>query len=431
MFSIEIQPTHGNATLLGIDMINGTKFLSNQADICDDIDGIIQKTMPASAITDLQANLDGGAGWWAISTVMTNHPNRTDDTINIRFDENFVLPDPWAPFCDGGGECNDAGPVWLVMNYTLTPEPVNDLTQTGITHDTINLDWNTPTWYGWNHESSITGYDDLLGYQVNRSAPGGGSPIIIETETTDATTSFTVTGLTQNTEYDFRVSAITRGGQYSIIDQINASGNILNLETISFFSIVNFTNLDFNRTNTNEVAIFFTRTDVNSTVTEVTVDRPEFYNLGCNVSYKFQQTTDTFLNLPTVALSPSTDRSTFSFIEPEREVITIFCFDQSGSDTGRYVMTQTFFPFLDQIADFRAGEFGTGGALGAFDMIALFAVVLTMMSLNRFNEAVGIIVSIALIGSLYFFEVVSFNSVILSGLVLVVMLGIITVRKKG
>ncbi len=435
-----------NATAFGEDVLNGTQFLVSDGLICNEgnLNVPTKITMPASAITDLQANLDEGADWWALSFAADDWPESKGDP-DIRYDDNVDLNDdplvaPWADLCDQDdippGTCSNAGGVWLMMNYTLTPEPVDDLAITANDHITVNLDWTEPDWYGWKDVDPstwadiTTGYADFEGYQVNRSAAGGGSPLTIITETTTADTDFLVTSLDTNTEYSFRVSAITRGGQLGV-NQINASGNIVTVTTDTFFQPTqNLTGIEvFNATNPNMEDILFTRTDINTTHISVDVDRPIAYNLACNLDYKYAQFDHTFTSPTTIVLDANTHRSTFTFVNSTSEVINMFCWDQSGSDTGRYILTQTGFPFLDQIIQFRAGDFGTSGNLGAFDLISLFAIVLIMLGMNRVNPTVGVIISVSLIGTLGFFEIVSLPSVIISALAVVVMLVVASTRK--
>ncbi len=437
-----------NATAFGEDVINGTQYLASHDIICSEIGNDLRViTMPASALADLQTNLDEGADWWALSFVIDNWPNSKGNvsTNQISYEDNIdlnidSLTAPWANLCDQDdippGTCSNSGGVWLMMNYTLTPEPVDDLAITANDHITVNLDWTEPDWYGWkdvdpSHWADITtGYADFEGYQINRSAAGGGLPLTVITETTTADTDFLVTGLDTNTEYSFRVSAITQGGQLGV-NQVNASGNIVTVTTDTFFQPTqNLTGIEvFNATNPNMEDILFTRTDINTTHISVDVDRPIVYNLACNLDYKYAQFDHTFTSPTTIVFDSNTHRSTFTFVNSTSEVINMFCWDQSGSDTGRFILTQTGFPFLDQIIQFRAGDFGTAGNLGAFDLISLFAIVLIMLGMNRVNPTVGVIISVSLIGTLGFFEIVSLPSVIISALAVVIMLVVASTRK--
>ena len=403
-----------NATALGEDIINGTRFLNNSTNFCNisapadftiDDDDAYLINLFANATADLQDNIDNSEGWWAVAVTFWDFPDRPvgfGNRMDVHYETLYRTQ--------------------LYFLYSAPPEPVDDLIVTSFDHNSVDLDWTTPIFYG--YQQNGDDYWEFEGYQINRSAAGGGSPVIIVEETTTFQSSYTVEGLDQNTEYDFRVSAITQ-------NEKNASGNIVNVNTLFFFDIVNFTNVNFNVTNTDTLNIFFTETEINSTVTTLDIDRPEFYNLACSVSYRFQATTDNFTSMPTTALNPSTDRSTLTFVNHDNEVIHIFCWDQNGVDEARYLISQTSFPLIDNINLFRDGTFGTKGDLGAFDLVGLGIVVVSMLALNRFNESVGVVVSVFIIGALWWFEMVSFPSVILSGLVVAIMVAIISTRKKG
>lgn len=193
---------------------------------------------------------------------------------------------------------------------------------------------------------------------------------------------------------------------------------------VTYDFLVNFTQFNFDRVNPEVLNLYFEETDINSTATQLDVIFPASMNLTCTLDYRFAQTENTYTNITS---SPNT----WTLLEPDNEVITALCTDVNTNNTARHVISSTGFPFLDQIADFRAGTFGTQGYLGTFDLIVLSGMILTMVGLNRFNEAAGIIISIALIGGLWYFEVVAWQSIMLGIIAVIIMTAIMITRKEG
>jgi len=194
--------------------------------------------------------------------------------------------------------------------------------------------------------------------------------------------------------------------------------------TVNYNILLNLTTVDFNQTNPETVDIFFTETILNTTATTLAVNYPGAANLTCVFDYRFAQVNTTHTGLVS---SPTT----FTFLDASDDVIHAVCTDINTNTTALYVITQSTFPLVDNINLFREGNFGTEGFLGAFDIIGLMGVVIAMIALNRFNESVGVIVSIMLIGVLWWFGIVTFPSVIVAALAIIVMVTIASTRKVG
>lgn len=138
-------------------------------------------SLNSTGLSDLNAKIATGAGWWATS-LQGGHI--ADGTLR-----EFSMA---------------AGNQKLSFNYTSTPPPnaVTDLTATAISKTEIFLDWTTPELHG----------ETLLGYQINSTTPYGIPLTIIVNNTGTSTTEYTHTGLTACTQYTHRVTAWTAGG---------------------------------------------------------------------------------------------------------------------------------------------------------------------------------------------------------------------------
>jgi fibronectin type 3 domain-containing protein len=86
------------------------------------------------------------------------------------------------------------------------PSPPTGLTATAISSSQINLSWTAP---------SNNGGSAITGYKIERSADGGSTWSILVANATPTATTYSDTGLTSNTPYTFRVSAINAIGTSS------------------------------------------------------------------------------------------------------------------------------------------------------------------------------------------------------------------------
>lgn len=208
---------------------------------------------------------------------------------------------------------------------------------------------------------------------------------------------------------------------------VNSGGNstiaVSNQMTLYFGS---FTpgNLSLNYTNTVTAPFKFTRTNINSTLINLDVYYPATFNSTCNLSYEIAQINRTYYNLPI-------SHNLFQFKGLDNDVVTINCLNENGNETGTYVLTQsqTSFPLIQQIQDFRAGKFGTFGMFGAFDMVTLIGLIFSIIGFNRVNESVGAVFNVALIGALAYFGIIQWPVILSSGIALVLVLVISSTRK--
>lgn len=382
--SMEHAPSsYGTSANLKDDIINGTSF-ANSSD-CQATGNNYTIDLGASADADVLANV--GEGWWGVG-IWGN--TLTRDTTN-RFTEFTVTE------------------LTIVYSTIPNPDAVDDLSSPSQSYGSVDLLWTEP---GLNGET-------LLGYQINYSTPWGQPLTIITNNTGTSTTSTTVSGLSIATDYSFRVSAWTAGGN-------NATGNILNVTTQGNFTIGTAL---FNQTNTSVLPITFEEQAINSTATFLNVTYANTFNLSCDFYYQFANTNNTYANLTGYAVSSTLDETYFILTDFENEIINIECYDSITGTDANYLMTQSDFPLLQQIANFRNGTYGTMGLFGVFDLVTIAVVIFSMIGLNRVNESVGAVFNIILLGSLAYFEIIELPTVIFGVLTLVIIF-VITSTKK-
>lgn len=298
-----------------------------------------------------------------------------------------------------------------VLRFAL-PDPINDLSITAVGLTNIDIAWSTPGLNG----------GTLSGYQVNYTTPSGTPLTIISNNTLSAATAYSVTGLTQDTSYCFRVGAWTEAGT-------DPDGNI---ECTTTYVLANFTIgfFDVNSTNPEQVPIRYERSELNATATNVKVIYPNSADLDCLLDFSFAQTQESYENITGDAYDVDQDYEDFVFANAGNDIITIDCTNSNNNDTARYVVTQDgTFVLLEMIRNFRSGEYGTMGFIGSLDLITVLVVIISMIGFNRVSGQVGIIFNIFLIGVASYFEIIAFDWIWLPQLVLIAMVVILSTRK--
>jgi hypothetical protein len=310
--------------------------------------------------------------------------------------------------------------VFISFNGTSPTLPyVTDLHYTTISNNQINLAWSTP---------DLTGFT-FSGYQINYTTPFGTPLTIIIANTTSSATTYTISGLSNNTAYSFRVGTIANGTVYAQFS------NILDATTLTA-GTPNLTPGQLNLnvgTNPNRFPFAFYRTDTGATTMDLYVSYPITYNTTCNFNYQLANTNQSYYNLPTFPNGTNRVKSLFQFSGVGNDDVNIICKDVKTNDTGHFVITQTIdsIPLVQQVHQFENGAFGTAGQFGAFDLIELIVIILSMIALNRVDQKVGAIIMVIVLLALGFFHIGSLPVIIFSAIAMVLVLVVANRKAAG
>ena len=338
--------------------------------------------------------------------LMSNLGNVTSTTVNTNCDVCTKYYRLQLVNAIGNGTFSDLA----YGTTTGPPDAVGDLSSPVQTVSTIELSWSEPELHG----------GTLLGYQINYTTPHA-TPLTVLVNNTNATsTNYVVSGLFFATQYSFRVAAWTTLGT-------NASGNTLNTttegETFTVGSIV------VNQTNPDIVDIRFERIDINNTASLLNVTYPATFDLACEFSYKFARSNNTYTSLEENGIDSTFVETSFTFVDANNEIIDVFCWDQLTDLNGTYILTWSQFPLLDQIQNFRAGEYGTEGKFGVLDMVTFGVIIISMIGFNRVNETVGAVFNIILLGALAYFQIIVLPTLIFGAIATMLVLIVAQTRK--
>jgi len=212
----------------------------------------------------------------------------------------------------------------------------------------------------------------------------------------------------------YKESAIITSGSNTLL----ATSNTIPL----FYGSFTPGQLNINQTNPLSVSFKFTRTD-NGSNTNLDVFYPFTFNSTCSLTYQNAQSSHTYHNLPV-------SHAIFQFHNVSNDVVNVHCLDENGNATGNYILTQSGFPLLQQVKDFRAAHFGTDGMFGAFDLVTLLALILSILGFNRINESVGVIVNVAMIGALSFLGFIQWPVILSASIALIMVLVVSSTRKS-
>lgn len=397
--ALSSQPSVRTPTQIWSDINSGTVVV-NANTACDSTGTNKELDLGTGADTYVQNQL--ALGWVAFG-VKADTEGALDATLRF------------AEFCAEEGACTPDPTI--VIHYRSTCNAVEDLTSTDIRANSVDLDWSAP-----NCDTAIHSY------QINYTTPWSNNPQTITTNDTETTTtSATVSSLTGLIPYSFRVSPWATVGETT-----NSSGNVLNITT-DFDPTEAFTPGTFNisQTGTDARTIKFVRTDIDSTTVQLDVIAPNTYELACNFHYKFANTNKTYTNIANVSLNADEDDATFQFNDANNEIIDALCWDQYTNDTGKYIITITDFPLLQQIANFRAGDYGTSGNFGSLDLISIMVAIFAMVGFNRVNHTVGAVMGLFIVGGLAVLsngEIISWATTFTAGFAVVIMWAIATTR---
>jgi len=379
-------------------------------------------TIPVTSL-DTGCDDDGVDRIWTDSIVTDDAVGTSGTTCTIEANTGFeiyywiVTLDPDSDDASGTFYVTDGTNSDVSSSTTFSlnpsPNPVTDLVASNPTFSTVDLGWSEPDLNG----------GTLEGYQINFTMPFGEPlSVIVNNTGTPSITSYVVGNLVTATDYSFRVSAWTNFGN-------NAGGNIANSTTTGEeFAVGQIT---INQTNPNIIDIRFERTEVDATTTRIDVLYDNTFNLTCTLDHKFARTSQNYSNLDIVPFDPSTSNSSFVFGNHTNDLVDMYCYNENDlTEDGRFQVTWSNFPLLDQFANFRSGEYGTQGLFGVIDFITLGVIIFSMIGLNRINESVGIIFNIILLGALAYFGIIELPTIIFGALVVVLIFGVASTRKK-
>ena len=187
-------------------------------------------------------------------------------------------------------------------------------------------------------------------------------------------------------------------------------------------------------TNTNVAPIYFIRHDWNTTDTTLSVIYPNTMSMECNLAYTFAITNKTYgpplAGVPYTP-DPNHTNSSFKFHDIQNEIVTTKCTDSISKQNATYVITQSSFPFQQQISAFRNGQFGTQGNFGAFDFVSLGVIIISMIGFNRKNEAVGAFFAVSITGACAFFNIITWPTFIIGAVMVVAIIAYTSTRKQA
>lgn len=126
--------------------------------------------------------------------VTTTDSDARTQVFNIAVDNDEGYPTATLEVIDGYPNPSGAA---------VKPEAPTALVAMASSATEIDLTWVAPV---------VAGSTPISGYQIERESPTGGGFAIIVSDTTTTTTTYSDTGLTTATEYNYRVSAINTSG---------------------------------------------------------------------------------------------------------------------------------------------------------------------------------------------------------------------------
>ena len=379
------------------DVQNGTPYSNNDA-TCTVAGNNKDVDLGAAADADVQANiLTTNIFALGIKLDSTTNPAVESSSRHASEDDGTATPKPT-----------------LEITYTVGTG-VDDLISTEIRATSVDLDWTAPTGY-------------IAGYQINTTTPWNNNvATIVVNDTNSTSTAYTVTSLTGDTQYSFRVGVWFGSGG------TNAEGNVLNITT-DVDPTGSFTPGTFNLTGSGTDAreIKYVRDDIDDTTLLLNITADNDFELACNFHYKFANTNKTYTNIANTSISADEDMASFQFNDVNNEIIDVLCWDQYTNQSAKYVITITDFPLLEQITDFKSGTFGTMGNFGALDLVTLIVVIFGLVGFNRVDETVGIVFGLFVVGGLAVLSagaIVAWETTYTAGFAVLVMFGIAIVRK--
>ena len=294
------------------------------------------------------------------------------------------------------------------------PAPITDLTSSKTTLSSVLLAWTEPETYSHTHC-----------YLINYTTPTGNPLTTIDPCTASTATIYEVLGLNFDMAHSFRVGVVTPHGTSAGSNIVDSTSNVFTVGDLTIETGSNPETID----------VFFERNDIDDSTVEIDVRYPAAIDdFGCNVTQQFSQTDTMYDDLTAEPYAIDTDyvQSSFTINDPQNEVYSFDCASETTPEiNGKYVVTQTSFPFIEQANNFRLGEIiPTTGDFGGLDLITLIVIIVSMVGFSSKNPAAGIIISVMILGATSFFELITIPTTVIGALVLVVVLAVIVTVKR-
>ena len=236
--------------------------------------------------------------------------------------------------------------------------------------------------------------------------------------TGDNATTRLIENLSPSTPYSFRVQSWMNGSMNNVTQILNITTLPGGLELEDFVIT--------GQENPFRWPWTFVQSDLGGNYTQLLVSYPTGTNATCIFDFQFARNNQTFTNISTVASGEGRDVANFTLQDPQNEVIYVTCYDEGDpANEGRTIIRQNTFPLLTQMDAFRAGDYGTMGNFGIFDLITFIVVIVSMIGFNRVNSAVAVVFSFIVITvSAAFGFIEPINSVIMGLVVMGIGFGI-------
>ena len=208
----------------------------------------------------------------------------------------------------------------------------------------------------------------------------------------------------------------------------------MNMTVAPAYQPINYTagSLSVNGSNTNKVPIQITPSIIDSNHTSLIITYPQPYNIDCNVALSIAQTNKTFTNLTPKPSGIGFSQSSINITNPGNDIINTKCWDTTGSKqnaTNQLTTATNQIPLVQQILNFKNGTYGTHGQLGVIDLTTLIVLIFSMVGLNRVNETLGVVLSIMITGALSYFQIITFPTLMIPAIALIMLVTVGSTRK--
>lgn len=343
------------------------------------------------------------------STIVSNTTNANTYYNNTGLSVNTYYN--YRVYAMNGSGISGASNTYSQTTFHL-PDPVDDLTVTPSDILSFDLDWSQP--------DILYGY--LLGYNINYTTPLGEPTTVYVANTGSSNTSYEVTGTEGGSEYSFRVSAITIHGKNV------EGGNIANGTAFNAFEIGT---LDISTEGTDQRPIVFSVYPIDDDTSDVVVTYDPSLQLACDFKTTFTNGNTTYTGLDE-NVNGELVYSNFTVNGINSDIIDIDCWDELDTTVrGQERIGQAVIPMVQQVNNFQDGMFNTDGNFGAFDMMTIIIIIISMIGFNRSHPYVGVIVMGAVIGFARYYGFIGDFTVATGLIILVVVLAIAYGRRDN